>query len=61
MKLYRVLFDGRPYWVEAPSFGEAVKVWRSHVQELWGMEYTGEEEPESVELMHDESVIRAAS
>jgi hypothetical protein len=47
--------------VEAPSFGEAVKVWRSHVKELWGMEYTGEEEPESVELMHEEPVIRAVS
>lgn len=58
MKLYHIQFDGQSYWVEAQSFGNAVIVWQAHVKVLWGEDFTGEEEPDSVQLAHDEPVIR---
>lgn len=58
MRLYHVQFDGQSYWIEAESFGDAVFKWKRHVAVLWGTDYDGSEEPESVHLVHDEPVIR---
>lgn len=59
MKLYDIMFDGQHYWVEAASYALAIVAWQWHVKGKWGDDYSGEEEPESVCLMHDESVIRS--
>ena len=58
IKLYHVQFDWQSYWIEADSFANAVTVWKDHVKELWGTEYDGSEEPESVHLVHNEPVLR---
>lgn len=58
MHLYLVQFDGINYYVEAASFGEAIGKWQSHVKVLWGDDYDGTEQPESVAHVHDEAVIR---
>jgi len=57
-KLYHVQFDNESYYVEAPSFALAIEAWKRHVAALWGADYDGTEEPESVALVHDEPVIR---
>lgn len=59
MKLYHIQFDDQPYFVEAESLGQAVAAWRAHVAVLWGSDYDGDEEPESIALVHDEPVVRA--
>lgn len=59
MNLYRVLFDGQEFYVEAESFAVAVSLWTGHVRDIWGSDFDGTEQPESVQLMHDEPVIRA--
>lgn len=57
-ELYHVQFDHMDYYVEAPSFALAIEAWKRHVAVLWGTDYDGTEEPESVALVHDEAVIR---
>ncbi len=57
MKLYHIQFDGQSFWVEAESFRLAIVQWGEHVKILWGDDYDGTEEPESVHLVHDEPVI----
>lgn len=57
-KLFCVRYDGEDYYVEAHCFPVAIERWRQHVAKLWGGEYDGNEEPESVALIHDEPVIR---
>lgn len=62
MNLYRIVFDGTPYFVEAKNFGEAIGLWHCHVREEWGKDYEGTEEPEEVqliELQNQATVIRA--
>lgn len=61
MKLFHVQFDGQSYWVEAPNFPVAIELWKRHVAVAWGTDYDGDEEPESVALVHDEPVIREGS
>lgn len=58
MKLYQILFDGSHRWVEAESFGKAVAKWLQAMKTEWGSDWEGNEEPESVTLVHDEPVIR---
>jgi hypothetical protein len=58
MSLYHIQFDNQPYWVEAENYGKAITAWRQHVAVLWGTDYDGTEEPQSVALIHDEPVIR---
>lgn len=58
MKLYHIQFDGQSYWVESNCFGNAIIRWQAHVKIEWGDDFTGEEEPDSVSLIHDEPVIR---
>lgn len=58
MRLYRVLFDGQWVYVEARSFLGAMVAWRGWAQKEWGEDFTGEEEPESLELVHDGPVYR---
>ena len=59
LKLYRVLYDGQPYYVEAPSFALAIEAWKRYVKAEWKEEYDGTEEPESVECLDsDHPVIR---
>lgn len=53
MKVYRVMFDGDARIVEAPTFGEAVKTWMEHRRDD-----NGDEEPDAVELLSGEPVIR---
>lgn len=59
MNLYHVQYDGETYYVEAVCLGNAAKLWKQHVKELWGVDYEGTEEPESIALVHDSRVIRA--
>lgn len=61
MKLYRIQFDSISYFVEAADLGQAVAAWREHVKVEWGTDYEGTEEPQSIELIHDEPVIRPAA
>lgn len=58
LKLYQVQFDGQQYFIEAASFASVVETWKRHVADLWGEDYEGDEEPESVALIHDEPVVR---
>ena len=36
MRLYHIQFDGESYWVEAPTFHDAVEAWKVEVRERWG-------------------------
>ena len=58
MRLYKILYDGEQYFVEAISFPQAIDVWKRHVKDAWGADYDGTEEPESVELLSEEPVLR---
>ena len=58
MNLYLIQFDSQPYYVEAEDFPAAIEVWKVHVAHLWGDDYDGTEQPESVSLVHDEPVVR---
>lgn len=64
MKVYLVRWDGDDRIVEAASFGEAIKAWRTAkiVEWLENNEYKAEEddqrEPDSVQEISDEPVIR---
>jgi hypothetical protein len=55
MKLYHLQADGESFWVEAESFTAAIAAWRAYVH------YQANEEPDSVQLVHDEPVIRQES
>lgn len=61
MLLYLVQFDAQDYYVEAPDFPAAIELWKVHVAKLWGDDYDGTEQPESVALVHDEPVVRVAN
>lgn len=60
MKLYRVEFSdgGGPWFVEARSMGEAQRLWLKAMRGVWESDWTGEEEPDAIALVHDEPVIR---
>lgn len=58
MRLYRILFDAQPEFVEAADLGNAVRIWRQKKSVDWDDEYDGTEEPESIELLHDGPVLR---
>lgn len=55
MKLYRILFDNEPSFIEAESFGDAVTLWRKVFEATEDCEAP---EPESVELVHHEAAVR---
>lgn len=59
MKVYIIRFDGGASIVEAETFGAAVESWRAVKRVEWGTDFEETDEPESVELIHDEPVIRA--
>lgn len=58
MNLYHMQYEHESYYVEAPSLRTAVDAWRKHVKKLWQGDWTGDEEPESIALVHEEAVIR---
>ena len=58
MKLYMIQFDGQRDYVEAESYGAALKAWHAHMMIEQAPDWDGTEEPESVALVHDEPVIR---
>lgn len=58
MKLYHIQYDGESYYVEAGNLPSAVGLWKLHVKGLWGDDFTGDEEPESIALVHEGDVIR---
>lgn len=58
MKLYDIMYDAQHYYVEACNYATAVDLWTRHVEQLWGTDYDGTEQPESVRLVHDGDVIR---
>ncbi len=61
MKLYRVTFDGQPDFIEAATFGAAIVAWRLKlIADNTPGDFDDSVEPESVELVHDAPVIRAA-
>lgn len=61
-KLYRVTFDGTDDYVEAATFGQAIKVWREKLKADNNTgdasDFTDDQEPESVELFHGDGVLR---
>ena len=57
MKLYRIEYDGDPDYIEAESFGAAIKVWREVIVPRDDID--PEAEPESVTLISDKPVVRA--
>lgn len=59
MNLYLIHYDSQPFYVEAPDFAAAIEFWHAHVKELWGDDYEGDEQPESVALVHEEPVVRS--
>ena len=61
LNLYCVLYDGQPYYVEAPSFELAIEAWKGYVKVEWKEAYDGTEKPKSVECLDsDHPVIRYA-
>lgn len=58
MNVYMVVYDITNYVVEASSFANAIEAWKEHVKVLWGEDYDGTEEPESVNRIHEHPVIR---
>lgn len=59
LKLYQVTFDGQHEFVEAASFGEAVRIWRFAMSaQAEPDESYEDEEPEQVVLANDAPVIR---
>jgi hypothetical protein len=57
MRLYMILYDGRQYPVEAESFGLAIEIWTKHMREE-DLFRVDDEDPDSVGLVHDGSVLR---
>lgn len=61
LKLYQITFDGQSEFVEAASFGDAVRIWRVEMSAQAEPDETYEdEEPEQVVLANDAPVIREA-
>lgn len=58
MSLYHVQFDGESWWVEAPDYGVAVRIWREYITADWNVANDETEEPESVTLISTQPVIR---
>lgn len=58
INLYLIHYDHQPYYVEAENLASAVERWKAHVKVVWGDDYDGTEEPESIALVHEEAVIR---
>ncbi len=63
MKVYQIRYDGEFRVVEAPAYGAAVETWRKHLIAEWkeSGDYDEQDEnlePESVELLNDDPVIR---
>ncbi len=58
MRIYHIQYDGESYFVEAESLPKAVEVWKFHVKTLWGDDWDGTEEPESIHHIHDGPVLR---
>ncbi len=58
MKLYKVIFDSQPDFVEAETFGAAIQIWRKQLQTDNPDAFWDDVEPEAVELVHDASVLR---
>ena len=60
MNVYKIYcdLDGSTTIVEAPGFGEAIDLWRQHSAKKWGDDYEGDEQPQSVEMINDEPVVR---
>jgi hypothetical protein len=57
--LYRVVFDGQPTYVETCNFSSAVDIWREYVCHENQWTYPDSNiEPESVELIHEQGVVR---
>lgn len=54
-----IQFDSNQEYVEAEDLPTAVKLWREKKAADWGDDYDGDEEPDSVALVHEEAVIRA--
>lgn len=61
LKLYHLTFDGQDFYVEALSMHLAQAIWLDAMRETWGTEWTGEEEPDQIALVHDEPVLRGSS
>ena len=60
MNLYHVQWDGGSRYVEAATFGDAVKLWREAMRDEWGDDLRPDDEPDSVALVDDQPVLRAA-
>jgi hypothetical protein len=54
-----VRFDGMPTHVEAPSFAAAVELWAAHMKADQGDDWDGDEQPEEVVLVDENSVVRS--
>lgn len=61
MKVYLISCEGESRIVEAESYGRAVTIWTAAMIREFGPDsgWTTDTEPESVELLSDEPVIRA--
>lgn len=59
MKLYRIVFDNDPDYVEASNLANAVVIWKAHLLTKNNNDPDlVDVEPESIELAHDEPVLR---
>lgn len=58
MNLYQVQFDSETWFVEAESFAAAIELWKERAAIEWGDNYSQEDEPESVALVHDDGCVR---
>ena len=57
--LYLITFDGQPEYAEARNFGAAIRLWRRKlIAENEPGDFDSDVEPESVQLVHDELVLR---
>lgn len=59
MKLFKIERDAHIDYVEAKSFDAAVRLWQRTNPVDWGI-YSSVKEPDSVVLVHDGEVLRAA-
>ena len=57
--LYLVEYDGERYYVEAVDFPSAISTWLGYMAMVWGNDFKGNEQPDSVAFIHDEPVIRS--
>lgn len=59
IRVYRLQFDGRLWFAEAESFGDAVALWKTAVKEEWGEDYEETDEPDECTLLGEGPVLRA--